>query len=527
MTTGLEPGSDNSGSARLETLPPSSHLGSNVSSVEQDIQATGMATFDILFLGETDIGKNIIDVIAGQGEGGTPPNGAGGSTPRSDVREVQLDNKTFRLHIAPSLVSVVAAKQRFQDLLRDLRKNGGPHLLVYCIDGSQSTSWIEATHGAISSCFTLPFSIPTVAVVTGVWDLAQQESWWSDNQTLFANQGVRFAGHAFIPMMSHDAHSPSSNHISESRRTLHALVIGNCADVSTSPDPDKNRSRAQHRVRLTQRFMESSLILRIKAVGKPSSTSSLDKAKAMDVVLLGETGVGKSSVINLISGKRVARVSHDTMPCTETTELYVVEEKGRTFHLYDTPGLVDPSMGVEAGVEAYVDPIEKAQKLIHSLNSGDGPDLLLFCVSNKPPTAALQRDYRLFSKMICGEKVPFALVVTNLGKDETANEWGKEHAATIQNFGIKCSGFAGLRSMQDLSGDNAGLDEESRESILSLLVACADLHKHKRSRTSRVVDRVASVLSLKVSMSERTLMHQCGLDKEIARNLVSRLAPST
>jgi predicted GTPase len=487
-----------------------------------------MATLNILFLGETDMGKNsIIDVIAGQGEGRTSPNGAGGPTPRSDVREVQFDNKTFLLHIAPT-----GAKQRFQDLLRDLRKNGGPHLLVYCLDGSQSTSWIEATHSDISSCFTLPFSIPTVAVVTGVWDLAQQEIWWSDNQTLFADRGVRFAGHAFIPMMSHDAHSPSSNHISESRRTLHALVIGNCAGVSPSPNSENNRSDAQYQVRYAQRFMESSLILRIKAVGKPSPTPMSNKAKAMDVVLLGETGVGKSSVINLIAGKYVARVSHDTMPCTETTELYIVEEKGRTFHLHDTPGLIDPPMGVEAGVEAYVDPIDKAQKLIRSLNSGNGPDLLLFCVSNKPPTAALQRNYRLFSKIVCGGKVPFALVITHLGKDETADGWWKEHAATIRNFGIKCSGHTGLRSAQGRSGDNAGLDEdseESRESIFSLLVTCADLHKHNinrgllRSLTSRAAGRIASVPSFQVS----TLMRQCGLDKEIARNLVGRLAPST
>ncbi|KIK81247.1 hypothetical protein PAXRUDRAFT_156500, partial [Paxillus rubicundulus Ve08.2h10] len=162
-----------------------------------------MVTFNVLFLGETDTGKaSIIDVIAGQGEGRT--------SPCSDTREVQLDNKTFLLHTAPSLepksetTSAVAVKQRYQDLLRDLRKNGGPHLLVYCLDGSHSTSWIEATHDAISSCFTLPFSIPTIAVVTGVRGLAQQESWWSNNQTLFTNQAVRFVGHAFIPVMSHD-----------------------------------------------------------------------------------------------------------------------------------------------------------------------------------------------------------------------------------------------------------------------------------------------------------------------------------
>ncbi|KAF9222611.1 P-loop containing nucleoside triphosphate hydrolase protein [Gyrodon lividus] len=516
--------SDNSSSIPLGNLS-SSRLGSNVPSVEQDLDTypkiTGITTFNILFLGETGIGKtSIIDLIAGQGGEEISPDGASGRTGHNDhdAREVTLDNKTFLLRASPSLelangtVSAAAAKQLFQDLLPDLRKNGAPHLLVYCLNASHSTSWIEETHSNISSCFTLPSRVPVVAVVTGVRDLAQQESWWSKNNTLFTNQWPSFVGHAFIPMMSHNVQSPFGDRISESRRTLRALILENYADVSDSSDPE-NRS---HKAPYKQRSIGNSLSA---LFGKPPPSSTSNKAKAIDVVLLGETGVGKSSVINLIAGATIAKVSPDSMTCTKTTARYTIEEKGRTFHLHDTPGLVDPS----TGAEDYVDPIAKAQKLILSLNNGIGPDLLLFCVSKKGSMKALQRSYRLFCKIICRGKVPFALVITELGKEENADDWWKNHAATVQKYGIECSWHAGLRSVHARLGENADLDEESKESISSLLVACADRQSHSlRSSINRVVGQITCIFSS--SMSERNLMRQCNLDEEVARKLAGCLA---
>ena len=249
--------------------------------------------------------------------------------------------------------------------------------------------------------------------------------------------------------------------------------------------------------------------------GKPSSPTST-RSKAIDIVLLGEIGVGKSSLINLIARENVAKVSSDTIGCTKTAAKYTFEEKDRTFHFYDTPGLVDPQMGAEP----FVDPIDTIQKLIRSLGNGNGPDLLLFCIDDSKPTVALQRHYRLFCKIICGGNVPFALAITKLEEGEDADQWWDRYGATVRRYGVDCSGYVGFRRNADLEG-------QLRASLLSFFVACTDRQKNRmrslRSSMGRMVGSVTPFLRSQISTPERTLMKQCGLDEQTARELVRRI----
>ena len=70
-------------------------------------------------------------------------------------------------------------------------------LLVYCINALHSTKWIHEIHRTIVPYPTPSPRIPPVAVVTGMSDVAQQESWWSNNEDAFAEQG-----HALMTMHS-------------------------------------------------------------------------------------------------------------------------------------------------------------------------------------------------------------------------------------------------------------------------------------------------------------------------------------
>jgi GTP-binding protein EngB required for normal cell division len=478
-----------------------------------------MATLNVLFLGETNIGESsIIDLIAGPGEQKRTRRNAGR---RGDVRSVALDGKIFILHTPPTTESMSpAAPREIPNTLMDLRKNGGVHLFVYCMNAIHSTKWIHEIHHTIVSYSTPSPRIPAVAVVTGMSDMAQQESWWSSNQDAFAEQGPRFDNHAFIQMMTTGAHSPTGDHITESRRVLHALILQHCAyALNSETDSDFQRTAPYN-----QRSMGNSFpSLSTMPAGKPSSLTST-RSKAIDIVLLGEIGVGKSSLVNLIARENVAEVSSDTIGCTKTAVKYTFEENGRTFHLYDTPGLVDPQMGVEP----FIDPIDTIQKLIRSLGNGNGPDLLLLCIDNSKPTAALQRNYRLFCKVICEDKVSFALAITKLEEGQDADQWWDRHETTIRRYGVDCSGHVGFGREKRNLHSNTDLEGQLRESLLSLFVTCTDRRKKRisslRSSMGRMVGSVASFLHSQVSTPERTLMKQCGLEEEIARELVNRIA---
>ena len=387
-------------------------------------------------------------------------------------------------------------------------------LLVYCMNALQSTKWIHEIHRTIVPYPTPSPRIPAVAVVTGMSDVAQQESWWSNNEDAFAKQGPRFDDHAFIWMMITGAQleSPTGDHISESRHVLHTLILQNCTFALNS----ETNSDYQRMVPYKQRAMGNpSPSLSTMLAGKPSSPTST-RSKAINIVLLGEIGVGKSSLINLIARENVAKVSLDTVGCTKTAAKYTFEEKGRTFHFYDTPGLVDLQMGAKP----FIDPIDTIQKLICSLGNGNGPDLLLFCIDKSKPTVALQRHYQLFCKIICGGNVPFALAITKLEEGEDADQWWDRYGATVRRYGVDCSGYVGFRQNADSEG-------QLRASLLSFFVTYTDRQKNRmrslRSSMGRMVGSVTPFLRSQISTPERTLMKQCGLDEQTARELVPRI----
>ncbi|KAG8213758.1 hypothetical protein J3R82DRAFT_10467 [Butyriboletus roseoflavus] len=350
--------------------------------------------------------------------------------------------------------------------------------------------WIHEIHRTIASNSILPSRIPAVAVVDGMSDVVQQESWWSRNESALANQGLHFDAHAFIQMMTTGSQSPTADHISGSRHALHTLILQNCAyAINSETDSDFQRT-APYKQQLGNSFQS------LVTIARKSSSRASAGSKAIDIVLLGEIG---------------------------TTAEYTCEENGRTFHLYDTPGLVDPQMGAES----FIEPIDTIQKLIRRLGDGNGPDLLLFCAENSKPTVALQRNYRLFSKIICQNKVPFALAVTKLEEGQDAHQWWSQHRATIRRYGIGCSGYAGIGQEKRHSGPNPDSEGQLRESLLSFFVTCTDRQRHRESSLFSSIGRrlglVPSFLRSQEPTLEKTLMNQCGLEEQIARELANRM----
>ncbi|KAH0827571.1 P-loop containing nucleoside triphosphate hydrolase protein [Lanmaoa asiatica] len=476
-----------------------------------------MATLNVLFLGETNMGESsIIDLIAGPREQKRTLPHAGRPALGNNVA---LDGKIFTLYASPTSESIspVVLREGIQKTLTDLRRNGGIHLLVYCMNALHSTLWIHEIHRTISSYSTPSPPIPMVAVIAGMSDVVQQESWWSGNEGALAYQGLHFDDHAFIRMMA----TGTGDHISESRRVLHALILQHCAYTPNSETGSDLQCTALYK----QRSIGNSFQFLLVTLAERPSPHTSASSKAIDVVLLGEIGVGKSSLINLIAKEDVARVSSDTIGCTETVAKYTFKEKGRTFHIHDTPGLVDPQMGVKP----FVDPIDTTQKLIHSLGNGNGPDLLLFCIDNSKPTVALRRNYRLFCKIICGGKVPFALAITKLEEGQDADQWWSQHRATIREYGIDCSGYVGFGREKKHSGSNAD-SEGMRESLLSFFATCIERQKSRksslRSSMGRMVSSFNSFLRSQASARERTLMKQCGLEEQTARELANRIKQS-
>lgn len=252
------------------------------------------------------------------------------------------------------------------------------------------------------------------------------------------------------------------------------------------------------------------------------SSTKWDTPEALNIVLFGETGVGKSSVINLLAGEPVAKVSSDVEGCTLQSTKYTFPLAGAPVRIWDTVGLEEPTMGING----YLSAIEKAYALIRELGHAGGVDLLLFCIRGSRITATTQGNYRLFHEVLCNKEVPIALVVTNLEREVKMEDWWVRNEEYIKMYGIHSVGHACVTGVEE--DEKYG---ESRDTLRKLLLSQLN-NKRKftmqpESWFARLLAGLGSFLHgknpPKGEKMVRALVKRCHMDGETARRLASIL----
>ncbi|KAG1902380.1 P-loop containing nucleoside triphosphate hydrolase protein [Suillus fuscotomentosus] len=466
----------------------------------------------VVICGEAGSGKSsLVNLIAGTNIAVTSCD-AGGCTAETNVYDnLMIRNETLKVKLVDTAgldegplgtVPDTEARRILKKLLRTLTEQDDIHLIMYCVRGEREIRTLRRNYELIRS--QVKRKVPIVLVVTCLeFRQPDMEDWWRVNEQTISNLGMTFAGHACITTAT------MTRPVFAERRTQSydavCKLIEQCHPSNNTRVDTGSSLGTLHHV--------------------PSRKTASDKHP--NVVIFGQAGVGKSSLVNLLAGKNVAETSSDLKPCTQKWEEYPIKLDGGSYNIFDTVGLREPQLQPSQ----YFDAIENAHSLVLTLKRRGGIDLLIFCVRACRFTTTLRSNYRLFNEFLCEKKVPIVIVITYLeDEDGEMDDWWKRNQDTFRHQEFRVDGHACITAIRGNHPNRSERYEQSRTKIHKLVKEfTADGQKREcRGGDDPLVPPMQKLKKLpsEHSRSKDMVLHltkRCGLSPDVAKQLVDRI----
>jgi len=169
-----------------------------------------------------------------------------------------------------------------------------------------------------------------------------------------------------------------------------------------------------------------------------------DSTSRYNVLVFGETGVGKSSVVNMLFDKTTAPTSDSVKGCTFKSKAYKGTRRGQKFKIHDTIGLNECDRGTVPAAQA----VSKLVKLIRSLE--DGLHVAVMVLKQGRIKDVDVKNYKVFISGLCQNKVPLILCFTYCENTEgDMQDWYEEEMDEIDDLGIHCKAGVCITTIRD------------------------------------------------------------------------------
>lgn len=200
-----------------------------------------------------------------------------------------------------------------------------------------------------------------------------------------------------------------------------------------------------------------------------SSSNVATPPRGRNVVFFGETGSGKSSIINAIARKQLAETSDNATGCTSGHKRYPVTISDQKFVLFDTAGLGEGPAGTVPDAVAKRQLKRLLRRLMSSRSPSDGIDLLVYCVSFR--TSSLVRAYNMFYSKVCKKKVPIVIIITGLENEPNMENWWDKNKGKFKSMHFAAHAcVTALQEYPDIPDDVTRRIAESSDTLCNLLV---------------------------------------------------------
>ena len=312
--------------------------------------------------------------------------------------------------------------------------------------------------------------------------------------------------------------SPQS-HFDQSRDALEALLQKHGTTPAPTPlhlNLSSERTRKAAVTRLTK-YCQLSDSDATTLVNKFSLSR-----RSFRAVFFGKTGTGLSSVINLMAGRKVAKVSDGLKSETRECRAYVDVKAGlHKFYVWDTVGL-DGTYSVDTVPEIIVN-------LIHDLQSQGGIDLLVFCIAGSTPEVEhkVLAAFIFLREFLCKSQIPVGFIITHLEQASPMETWWvKNGEKLLETLGMKThavTGHACITALPENPHDQT-LEDKLRLSEQSVLAMLEDSISYGGSAFHEVV-RDINILERK-RITAGNIKNRCQVGESEAEKLTKYLYPS-
>jgi len=194
--------------------------------------------------------------------------------------------------------------------------------------------------------------------------------------------------------------------------------------------------------------------------------------RTIHVAFIGETGAGKSSIVNLLTGKEIAQVNNDREPCTiKAAAEYKVVKADTIYHIWDTRGL---NLGKEPGKVSFARMgqklgfIHNAESELKKLLHDQTPDLVLLCIDARK--ISISDHWSMYGDIFASlrKRMKVAVVVTRL-EDLQGSAWKERYEAMARGVFWEFPGASmieGVPKFEELDDQDL---KDCRDRILTLI----------------------------------------------------------
>ncbi|KAJ8585712.1 hypothetical protein M405DRAFT_824539 [Rhizopogon salebrosus TDB-379] len=201
--------------------------------------------------------------------------------------------------------------------------------------------------------------------------------------------------------------------------------------------------------------------------GSMAQNRQRQRQELKNVIIIGHSGTGKSSLVNMLCPYANARVGGDASACTLGEQIYTCHlDSGQQYNVHDTIALEEPTFSLFPAPKAN----KRLKVYLRRYMERKELHLVIYCMPEERigMKQSQHKNYKIFKRLV--GRVPVVLVVTT--GDDDLEGWRKRNQGIFRKLGMIVSRDHHNKELYDgFDGAAIGFHKaiESRRAVEALI----------------------------------------------------------